>query len=1382
MAGPLTAPSTANGRSTLRPRDLRRVFGRTTPADAAALLRFAATKNPSSPAGRAARRAAEAVLLRYARMLRRRARRVGGSAGAELQTRASDAYFRAVIARRLPELLKAIRAPQPLPPYPAPGATDPMPQPCGDAVTPTMVAPGVPVGVAATPGVAAAVVAWTPRPDAELVIGYTITPYIGATPQTATTVGPTSSATILGLTVGTAYAFTVKAANAYGSSAESARSATVTPTALPVVTTGTPLSLVLPEFSADPALLIDPLAERMRGHVAEAGAVATTWRYEHLKELAIQAAREAMRFDGHIERLMAMALEKMSSAELLLNPTLIAAQNDLRAAIDTLATVGDTPEVDSLLDPLGKAAAQGLLLERFVAWLTEHGPVSFYVGLFEAIINDLAAVLPPPFGSGNPDFGRTSTYLQHVFDNDIDGVRGAVVQMALDIRARLDADVNAMIAPLRAAVDKVIQGTSQAVADVFEAFDLPVLMTPPQLQGEADVPDEDPLKALYAQLQAQVDKLAGDIKQRIESHLDPIISGADDGLFKTIVITFLVLPILAFLVISLAGGPFSAALLAAVVLVAAEELLRLLLRWLAGPVLQQIDELKQRLTELVGRLQQFFAAQAALVENESPELLLEMLASELRELRDFMPETFLNETAQLLGDARDVVMRTATALGLAAEQALGRESATAFDAIPYDFDTHLPAAPQIPGGSDPSLFAGAALVAHLGRLDHQRTAVQDGKELELTHRLSLARLLGNATTFADFLSQREAVIHLTERDLLDRTFPGVYRALIKEVRVTGVFSAPVTTALRGIPVTVTHLGESRTRIKRRANPSAPPMQLPPCCPQDQLTFVNVVASEDVLVQQIQRAWKTVPLATKGEYFLVILLGLFLGQPNIEELLSQTWRRACLENMLDALDRLVRETSCGVVRPESFVAAARSLLESYAWAPIVLGSLLPATAAEVGDTPDLTTAAHTLAQQLRQDVTDTAVTPPRLVLPGLVRAAGQAWCDGVAEVRTHIAKWGDATLEEDPDPQVRSLGFSTLVRRMPQETVVFNLFADGPAANLRADAPTGSFDGPPMAPASTLQYRPLENRGLEGRLLVRLETLGDDSVAQLSDALSDLVLEIVIKGCYDADLAQTVRTSRTQTATGLRIVSNLSPIAVPIAQPDSALETAAGASARRTVHVSLRAHRDRTLQIWAAAAQAQPTLAATIAGLLAGKAMLNRDQPFQPLLPMTTFRIDLTSAAPPNTQAALEDLAGALHISPADLGVSDGLLAGLDVLEQACLESIGIAVVPMPQGVRAATDPLTADPLNLTLHVPPPLDVLLPTFDPAAPLPDRLHMTVAVTNPPTLASLFALATPPSLTLNLPAAVFSPVPLLYDVLVSFTYTVPVLETATHIAGLQ
>ncbi len=93
--------------------------------------------------------------------------------------------------------------------------------------------PGVPSGVTATPGYANATVSWTaPWNGGSTITSYTITPYIGAAAQTATTVTgtpPVTTATVTGLTNGSNYTFEVTANNPNGAGSASAATNAVTP-------------------------------------------------------------------------------------------------------------------------------------------------------------------------------------------------------------------------------------------------------------------------------------------------------------------------------------------------------------------------------------------------------------------------------------------------------------------------------------------------------------------------------------------------------------------------------------------------------------------------------------------------------------------------------------------------------------------------------------------------------------------------------------------------------------------------------------------------------------------------------------------------------------------------------------------------------------------------------------------------------------------------------------------------------------------------------------------------------------------------------------------------------------------------------------------------
>jgi len=101
------------------------------------------------------------------------------------------------------------------------------------AVTPQgSTVPGAPTGVDADPADGSAQVSWTAPVNGggSAISGYTVTPYIGAAAQTATTVsGSTTSKVITGLTNGTAYTFKVVATNSFGNGAASTASPAVTP-------------------------------------------------------------------------------------------------------------------------------------------------------------------------------------------------------------------------------------------------------------------------------------------------------------------------------------------------------------------------------------------------------------------------------------------------------------------------------------------------------------------------------------------------------------------------------------------------------------------------------------------------------------------------------------------------------------------------------------------------------------------------------------------------------------------------------------------------------------------------------------------------------------------------------------------------------------------------------------------------------------------------------------------------------------------------------------------------------------------------------------------------------------------------------------------------
>ncbi|HEY3758579.1 MAG TPA: DUF4082 domain-containing protein [Solirubrobacteraceae bacterium] len=102
-----------------------------------------------------------------------------------------------------------------------------------DPVFAPYTAPGQVTGVSATAGTGSATVSWSAPSSGGVVTTYTVTPYIGTTAQSTTTVTgnpPETKVTISGLTPSTAYTFTVQASNPGGAGPVSSASNSVTPT------------------------------------------------------------------------------------------------------------------------------------------------------------------------------------------------------------------------------------------------------------------------------------------------------------------------------------------------------------------------------------------------------------------------------------------------------------------------------------------------------------------------------------------------------------------------------------------------------------------------------------------------------------------------------------------------------------------------------------------------------------------------------------------------------------------------------------------------------------------------------------------------------------------------------------------------------------------------------------------------------------------------------------------------------------------------------------------------------------------------------------------------------------------------------------------------
>jgi len=605
----------------------------------------------------------------------------------------------------------------------------------------------------------------------------------------------------------------------------------------------------LPQLPADPLPFLDPdlPVELLRDKrlLNQAIAIGQKWRFEYLKEQSVRAAHDALAYDRQIMDFMSMTLTKGVGAGSLFTPVLLSAFDTLNNDAQAISNVARAPSVVEAIGELSNASAAALMMAALLRWLAKMDAFQLWTGLFNALLKDVS--------KADTSLKRVKGFFEDQYESSNGKFGKAVRDMA---RAEVDlvaAEVSRLIQPLHNAVAQIVGGASKNMGEVFESFDLPLLMgsgfddaalVKKGVALDIDIPNVNPLLTTLARLEDSVKELEYALQRQVQETLIQVAEGNAKRWFRDLMMAYLVAPLVAALAVSLAGGPASAALLAAVVVVAAEQLLKLIARWLQGPLGDVLDELNQEVADATANFQRTLSYEIPLSSLYGSADELKMLRDELRQLRDLLPQPFLIDLANLLGDARDLTLADGVVQALAAERALGISNATAFDRILYSYGGYFTAADQMPGGSDSALFAGAALLRDLKLLEQDMVRLTDGKEVEITRRFSLFQLLGGTGDpltatgpalgrFQDFISNGRAIIELRPEALLDSYTPGVYRALIKDVKVSGIArGAIVGDALftAGFAVTLTHDGTSRTRIKRDSNLTAPPIALPPGLP------------------------------------------------------------------------------------------------------------------------------------------------------------------------------------------------------------------------------------------------------------------------------------------------------------------------------------------------------------------------------------------------------------------------------------------------------------------------------------------------------------------------------------------------------------------------
>jgi hypothetical protein len=393
------------------------------------------------------------------------------------------------------------------------------------------------------------------------------------------------------------------------------------------------------------------------------------------------------------------------------------------------------------------------------------------------------------------------------------------------------------------------------------------------------------------------------------------------------------------------------------------------------------------------------------------------------------------------------------------------------------------------------------------------------------------------------------------------------------------------------------------------------------------------------------------------------------------------------------------------------------------------------------------------------------------------------------------KWGaEVRLIEEIEPALRDLGYLTLERLHEPQAVAAQLLA--PLTSTATSTTLDVFTTATVGADTTIpteQRRPLENVGLTTTLVVQLPgAIGDlsglysattSTTGLIPPQLKDVVLEIDVRACYDAELEAVVRAARRRAAKSNELVGagNRGPIAVPgqIAATDVV------SLPRRVLQISLRAHRNRTLIAWK---QARQVIASrSLTGFAAADGItvtqvdalqfLTESPAVQPLdfLGQTKLTLSFASGAPGNLAA----LATQLTLDPAQLGIGDDLFALLPSLDKSvtgALYAWGMSVVPMsapshPWGGGTAT----AGSFLASLVPAPSAWVLRGTH-----VTNGLQDVQGGTSPIPLADLYAGGPKSSLDIDLgtllsgkdwpPGAKPDPI---YDVILTFVYGPPVVR---------
>lgn len=425
--------------------------------------------------------------------------------------------------------------------------------------------------------------------------------------------------------------------------------------------------------------------------------------------------------------------------------------------------------------------------------------------------------------------------------------------------ARVRSWVEPEIGGILQGVKAQLTATLQDLTTQIQSASLPPSLTADLAEAYRLAGMSDPTAQVIQPLNDALRNL--DLVALAQSKLDELdvvtVPGWVEGLLLAYVVAPLIIAIGVFIGFAIVGGPIGAALAAAairgLIALGTEYVVSLVLRAL-GDALGLAAQLQAVVDRAVGQLHDLVGSLlSALADVGSLQGMLTGVTSLLKDVDALLPHEVAAAVMDALTTARDTILDNAQKMSMALQRSFFRETLEYVDVVPLSFTTALPQNGIMVGYADPRYGSSAEVAAVASAFETERVLrATDGQQV-LTQVLSLRQLLGSAQDLQPLLAGLPVSFAITQA-ALDRVAPGLYKTLIKDVEVHLDFDVPpeaqatLQTVLgtadtlagvrmdpaldgrvpgggfpalpvvagrvpTGVPALLTHLGESRVRLK-----------------------------------------------------------------------------------------------------------------------------------------------------------------------------------------------------------------------------------------------------------------------------------------------------------------------------------------------------------------------------------------------------------------------------------------------------------------------------------------------------------------------------------------------------------------------------------------